>query len=123
MLLGPDDPPLVPGVGWMLTGKATRADAEDSPAEPRGISLVRLERRGEMLLRMFGVLRETTGVVRDSIEVLGGLRVPLLVARTELLTAAVAASEEEAGSGLSIPTMGGGELGAWRRKRRRRKIM
>ena len=125
MLLDPDEAPLAPGVGWILTGKATRADAEDSPADPRGISLVRLERRGEMLLRRFGVLRETTGVVSDSMEVLEGLRAPPPAARTELpvLATVVTANEEtvEDGSGLSIPTIGGGELGAWMRRRRRRR--
>lgn len=114
MLLLPVCPLLVPEVGWMLTGKATRADAEGSPADPSGISLVRLERRGERLLNRFGVLRETTGVVRDSIEVLGGFRV-VAVLVTELLAIGGTGNkeEEEAGSVLFIPTIGGGELGAW----------
>ena len=98
----------------MLTGKATRAEAAESPAvaEPRGSSLVRLERRGERLLRMFGVLRETTGVVSDSIEQVTGLSKAALV--LALVTVGTVAELLTAATVLSSPTMGGGELGACR---------
>ena len=117
MLLPDVWPLLAPGVDWILTGKATRAEAAESPtpAEPRGSSLVRLERRGERLLKRFGVLRETTGVVRDSIDVLTGLS-----EATVFVVAPVTegiAVELLAATVLSIPTIGGGELGAWRRSR------
>lgn len=100
----------------MLTGKATRAEAAESPppAEPRGSSLVRLERRGDRLLRMFGVLRETTGVVRDSIEELTVLsEEATLVFVVTPVTAGIGA-ELLTATVLSSPTIGGGELGACR---------
>lgn len=73
--------------GWMLTGNATRAAEELSPPPPppevltlaaaaldcgvwpNGNSPMRLENIGGKLEKMFGVARERTGVVRDSVVV------------------------------------------------------
>ena len=65
--------------GWMLTGKATSADAEECKSlppplaaavaladGPKGNSPMKLEKRGGRLLNMLGVARERMGVVRDS---------------------------------------------------------
>ena len=74
-----DPPPLV-DVGWILTGKATRADDSSLPVPPppppvpllmralKGNSPVRLEKRGGgSALRRLGVASERMGVVRDSV--------------------------------------------------------
>lgn len=96
----------------MLTGKATSAEAE-SPPELRGSSLVRLESRGERLLKMFGVLSETIGVVSDSIDVPAGLsEAGVLVDSPPCTEVTVRAGEVVTGSVFSSPTIGGGELGA-----------
>ena len=82
MLPVPEEEPLTDD-GWILTGKATSADAEECkslvppppppPAAavaladcPKGNSPMMLEKRGGRLLNMLGVARERMGVVRDS---------------------------------------------------------
>ena len=62
--------------GWILTGKATKAEVESpvppppppTPAlAPNGKSPPKLEKRGGRLLKRFGVRSDRpTGVVRDS---------------------------------------------------------
>ena len=59
--------------GWMLTGKATKAEGASPvppppPAEegPNGNSPMKLEKRGGRLLKRFGVCRDRMGVVRES---------------------------------------------------------
>ena len=67
---------LLPGVppapGWILMGNATRAEVDRAPSPPpitelNGNSLERAERDGgRVLLNILGVVRDITGVVKES---------------------------------------------------------
>ena len=107
MLLLGTDPPLTE-LGWMLTGKATRAEVDPSSPRPKVGSLEIPDRTGGRLPRMLGVVSDMIGVCSESLAEAAVVVAMDAAAATEEGEEPVLPSDDEA----RLVTTSGGELGA-----------
>lgn len=112
-ILPPGPPEVWPLVdeGCMFTGNATRAEAEPMSLSP-GTSAVKPDKPGWTLLNKLGVVRDMTGVVRESVlTVTAGSMWEVVAKATDVWTSGELSSDEGASSGSSCSAEGGGEEG------------